>query len=267
MRGEQQAAEREAPVLTRRNGRILRVTLNRPGSANALSLEVLARLDAIVRELAADESVSAVVIEGAGPAFCAGHDLQEIRAQADPRFHYRLASACNAVMLGLAELPQPVIARVHGAAVAAGCQLVATCDLAIASSAARFATPGVNIGVWCSMPMVAISRRMLPKHALQFLMTGRMHDAQTALRLGLVNEVVAPEALDEAVNSLASELAEKSRFTLALGKQAFYRQLEMGVRDAYEYTANLAVRNNLADDAREGVSAFLERRKPRWQGS
>lgn len=265
MQGDGKAADHEPSVLTRKSERVLYVTLNRPAVANALSLEVLARLDAILRALAADESVAAVVVAGAGPAFCAGHDLREIRAQADPRFHYRLASACNAVMQAIADLPQPVIARVHGPAVAAGCQLVATCDLAVASTAARFATPGANIGVWCSMPMVALSRKVLPKHALQFLLTGRMHDAQTALRIGLVNDVVPPEALDDAVNALASEIAAKSRFTLALGKRAFYRQLGMETRDAYEYAANLAVHNNLAGDAREGVAAFLERRKPQWK--
>lgn len=261
------ATPAEPTVLARAEDGVTYLRLNRPSAANALSTEVIGRLASLLRTIAADDSVRVVVVEAAGRIFCAGHDLQEVQANPDPRFHYRLASACNEVMQAITDLPQPVIAKVQGPAAAAGCQLVATCDLAVASSEARFATPGVNIGVWCSMPMVALSRKVLPKHALQFLLTGRMHDAQTALRMGLVNDVVSPAALDETVRALAAEIAARSRYTIALGKRAFYRQLGMEIRDAYEYAANVAVHNNLADDAREGVAAFLERREPRWTGN
>ena len=256
----------EANILTRLDGAVLTVTLNRPDAGNSLSTGVLAELQALWQRLATDAAVSVVVIEAAGRTFCAGHDLKEIRANPDPRFHYRLATQCAEMMQAITALPQPVIAKVQGVATAAGCQLVATCDLAVASSAARFATPGVNIGVWCSMPMVALSRRVAPKHALQFLLTGRLHDAQTALRMGLVNEVVAPEALDAAVNELAQTIASKSRHVLALGKRAFYRQLGLDPAAAYEYAAQVAAYNNLSEDAAEGVAAFLEKRPPAWKG-
>lgn len=256
----------ERNVLTRTEEGVLYVTLNRPGAGNALSTSLLGELEALWQRVAADSSVVVVVLEAAGRIFCAGHDLNEIRANPDARFHYRLATQCTRMMQAITALPQPVIAKVQGTATAAGCQLVATCDLAVASSAANFATPGINIGVWCSTPMVALSRTIAPKHALQFLLTGRLHGAETAFRIGLVNEVVAPELLDGAVGELAQAIAGKSPFTLGLGKRAFYHQLGLDTAAAYEYAAQVAVYNNLAEDAREGVAAFLEKRPPGWKG-
>ena len=259
-------AREESGILTRLEGAVLYVTLNRPAAGNALSTGLLAELQELWQRIAADQSVVVVVIEAAGRIFCSGHDLREIQAEPDPRFHYRLATQCTDMMQAITALPQPVIAKVQGTATAAGCQLVATCDLAVASSDARFATPGINIGVWCSMPMVALSRRVAPKHALQFLLTGRLHDAQTAFRIGLINEVVAPENLDAAVRDLADVIAGKSPHTLALGKRAFYHQLGLEPAIAYEYAAQVAVHNNLSEDAREGVAAFLGKRPPVWKG-
>ena len=253
-------------VLSRREGAVLYATLNRPTAGNALSTGMISALEALWRDVAGDRSVAVVVIEAAGKVFCAGHDLKEIRAGTDARSHYDLSTHGARMMQAITALPQPVIAKVQGTATAAGCQLVATCDLAIAASTAKFATPGVNIGVWCSGPMVPLSRRVAPKHALQFLITGRLHDAQTAFRIGLVNEVVEPERLDAAVRELAEEIASKSPHVLALGKRAFYHQLGLDTAAAYEYAAEVAVRNNLSEDAREGVAAFVEKRRPVWKG-
>ena len=256
----------ESGILTRLEGAVLYVKLNRPAAGNALSTGMLAELQALLQRTATDPAVIVVVIEAEGRIFCSGHDLREIQSNPDPRFHYKLAIQCTRMMQAITELPQPVVAKVQGVATAAGAQLVATCDLAVASSEARFATPGINIGVWCSMPMVALSRRVAPKHALQFLLTGRLHDAQTAFRMGLINEVVAPEHLDAAVRELAESIASKSRHTLALGKRAFYHQLGLEPAAAYEYAAQVAVYNNLSEDAHEGVAAFLEKYPPVWKG-
>lgn len=257
-----------APLLltTDRDG-VRTVTLNRPRVGNALSLEMIRALRAVWARTAADRSIRVVVLTGAGPVFCAGHDLRELAAHPrSPAFTRELVTTCNRMILEMNALPQPVVAKVQGVATAAGCQLVAAADLAVASTAAKFATPGVNVGTWCATPMVALSRAVARKHAMRFLLTGALQDANTALRVGLVNEVVPPGELDAAVDALANEIAAKSPFVIELGKNAFYRQLEFGLADAYEYAAEIAARNCTAEDAAEGVAAFMEKRAPRWIG-
>ena len=218
------------PVLLRqdRDG-IATLTLNRPQARNALSAALLQALGVTLRAIADEPAVRVVVVAGAGPAFCAGHDLKEIRAEPGRAAYERLFAACSAVMQAIVRLPQPVIARVHGVATAAGCQLVASCDLAVASTDARFATPGVNIGLFCSTPMVALSRNVGRKQAMEMLLLGELVDAPTARQLGLVNRVVAPEALDAEVAGMATAIVGKSPLTLRIGKEAFYRQLECGL--------------------------------------
>lgn len=262
------AADSDPLLLTRQRGAVLHVTLNRPGSGNALSLGLLAALQALWDRLEDDRSVRVVVLEGAGKFFCTGHDLNEILASNEDaaEFARGMADRCNRMMQSITRLPQPVIAKVHGVATAAGCQLVATCDLAVASAEARFATPGVNIGTWCSTPSVALSRAVGRKHAMQLLLTGRLHDAETALRMGLVNEVVAPDRLAAATDELADEIATKSPYAIALGKRSFYRQLELDTAAAYDFAGEVAARNAGAADAQEGVAAFLEKRPPDWPG-
>lgn len=246
---------------------VLTLTLNRPDAGNALSLEMIAALQAALDEAADDERVRVIVIEGIGDrVFCAGHDLREVLEKKSPAFSKELASRCSRMMQGIVEHPRPVIAKVRGVATAAGLQIVASADLAWAARSARFATPGVNIGLWCLTPMVALGRAVSRKHAMQMLLSGRLFDAEHAFRIGLVNEVVDDEALDEAVAKAAAEIAGKSPFTVALGKQGFYRQLDMALDDAYEYAGELVVRNLLAEDATEGISAFVEKRKPVWRG-
>jgi enoyl-CoA hydratase/carnithine racemase len=263
----------EEPLLTLDRPRpgVAVLTLNRPAARNALSLAMLDALHKAFDTLGTDTSVAAIVLAANGPVFSSGHDLKELtahRADADKglAFYGEAMTRCSAMMQAMRDQPQIIIASVEGVASAAGCQLVASADLAIASSEARFATPGVNIGLWCLTPMVALSRTVTPKHAMQMLTTGRLYDAEFALRIGLVNEVVAPEQLADAVKSMAAEIASKSTYTLALGKQAFYRQLQMPVSDAYEYSGELVVRNMAHADAREGINAFVEKRKPVWVG-
>jgi enoyl-CoA hydratase/carnithine racemase len=217
--------------------------------------------------IAADESARVLIIAGAGPAFCAGHDLKEIRTQGYGRaYNEALFAECTAVMLAIVRLPKPVIARVHGVATAAGCQLVATADLAFAAGDTRFATPGVNIGLFCSTPMVALSRSVSHKHALQMLLSGGLIDAGTALRIGLINEAVPASELVAHTLAFARQLASKSPLTLATGKEAFYRQAELPLAAAYAYTSEVMVRNLEAQDAQEGIGAFIEKRVPVWQG-
>jgi enoyl-CoA hydratase/carnithine racemase len=241
-----------------------RLALARPERRNPLSLaclrEILDALDAV----AADPSVRVLVVEGRGPAFSAGHDLAEMTAPHPASFYEELFSTCVRVMTRLHEIPQPVIAKVRGVATAAGCQLVAACDLAVASDDARFATPGVNIGLFCSTPMVPVRRAVGRKRALEMLFTGNMIDARTALEWGLVNRVVAAERLDGAVDELARQLAQKSAYVLALGKRAFYAQDELPESTAYEVACPAMVENAQADDAQEGMRAFLDKRAPRW---
>jgi enoyl-CoA hydratase/carnithine racemase len=217
--------------------------------------------------IAKDETVRVVILAGNGPAFCAGHDLKELRAGGyDPGYIDELFVECAEVMLAMVRLPQPVIARVHGIATAAGAQLVASADLAIAADDARFATPGVNIGLFCSTPMVALSRNVAPKHAMQMLLTGELIDAATALRFGLVNELAPLGELEARTLDFARRLAAKSPLTLAIGKEAFYRQAELPLAEAYDYARTVMATNLKARDAREGIAAFLDKRPPVWCG-
>lgn len=258
----------EAPILLRsQQTAVLTLTLNRPSAGNALSSAMIAALQSALDDAAADASVHVVVVAAAGAkVFCAGHDLKEFQINKSPSFTKTVTSECSRMMQTITALPKPVIAKVAGVATAAGAQLVAVCDLAIAADSARFATPGVNIGLWCLTPMVAISRTIAPKHALQMLLTGRLIDAGTALRFGLINDAVPPDRLDATVDTLAAEIASKSSFTVALGKQAFYRQLGLDLASAYDYASEVAVRNMLAEDAAEGIAAFTQKRAPVWKG-
>jgi enoyl-CoA hydratase/carnithine racemase len=243
---------------------IATLTLDRPAARNALSSAVLAELLDHLRAIDADASVHVVVLAGNGPAFSAGHDLRELRDNPEPEFRTELFERCSEVMLAVLGLRQPVIAKVHGVATAAGCQLAATCDLAVAARSARFATPGVNIGLFCSTPMVALSRAVGRKQAMEMLLTGEMIDAAEALRIGLVNRVVADDELDAAVDGLAATVAAKSSAVVAIGKEAFHRQVEMPVAEAYRFTGGVMVRNLGLADAGEGIDAFLGKRPPTW---
>jgi enoyl-CoA hydratase/carnithine racemase len=240
------------------------LTLNRPQQFNALSGALLNELQAALDGIAGNQSVRVVVIAGAGPAFCSGHDLKEMRANRNPGFIEDLFRRCSRVMMTLTEIPQPVIARVHGIATAAGCQLVAACDLAVASTEARFATSGVNFGLFCSTPGVALSRNMPRKQAMEMLLTGDFIDARTALKQGLVNRVVPPAELDAEVARLAAAIKGKSRAAISLGKQAFYKQLEMSMEQAYQYASQIMTCNMMDDDAAEGIDAFMQKRPPKW---
>ena len=239
------------------------LTLNRPDARNALSIPLMTALERALEAIESDHGIRVVVIAGAGPAFCAGHDLREVRG-AGRAGHEALFAQCSRLMQRITALRTPVIARVHGVATAAGCQLVATCDLAIAAETARFATPGVNIGLFCSTPMVALSRAVGRKAAMEMLLTGDMIDAEAAVRLGLVNHAVPDARLDDAVRDLAARVAGKSRAVLAIGKPAFYAQAEMPLAEAYRYAAGVMVRNMEERDAAEGIDAFLQKRAPAW---
>jgi enoyl-CoA hydratase/carnithine racemase len=248
-------------VLVVDDGPITRITLNRPERRNALSLALMEELTAAL--LAATGRV--VVIAGAGPAFSAGHDLAELQASSDDDTA-NLFDVCSRLMTTVQSIDQPVIARVHGVATAAGCQLVASCDLAVAEVGARFATPGVRIGLFCSTPMVPLSRSIGPKRALQMLFTGDLVDAETALAWGLLNDVVEPSALDSTVDALAAKIAEASPLVLAIGKRAFYAQQALDQAAAYELASATMTSNAATDDAHEGIAAFLEKRSPTWTG-
>lgn len=242
-----------------------RITLNRPEKRNALSLELMDELIAALREASAQAATRAIVIDGAGPAFSAGHDLSEMIGR-DEAFYRELFGVCTTLMETIHELSQPVIAKVHGIATAAGCQLVAACDLAIAADGARFATPGVKIGLFCSTPMVPVSRAIGRKRAMQLLLTGESIDAVTALDWGLVNRVVPAEKLETAVLELVDAIARSSSYTVATGKRAFYVQVDRAEHDAYEHCKIVMAENALADDAQEGMNAFLQKRAPDWRG-
>jgi enoyl-CoA hydratase/carnithine racemase len=246
------------------------LTLNNPARRNSLSEEMLGALGSTLTDIAADKTVRAVVIAANGPAFCAGHDLKEVtahRADADRGRAYftELMMQCAGVMQAIVHLPQPVIAAVQGPAAAAGCQLVASCDLAVASSHATFTTPGVNIGLFCSTPMVALSRNVARKHAMEMLLTGEPMSAEDARRIGLINRVVEPGSERDAAIALAGQIASKSATIIAMGKTAFYRQAELDLASAYHYTATVMVENMLKLDAQEGIGAFIEKRAPKWQ--
>jgi len=259
--------DEDATLSVRAAGEVAWLTLNRPRARNALSVGLMTALQDAIDACARDDAIRVVVIAGAGPSFCAGHDLRELRANPDRAAHEALFAQCSRLMTSIVRLPKPVIARVHGVATAAGCQLVASCDLAIAAETARFATPGVNIGLFCSTPMVALSRAVGRKAAMEMLLTGDMVDAATARALGLVNRVVPDADLDDTVAALAAQIAGKSPLTLAIGKEAFYRQAELPLDEAYAYAAAAMTRNMMARDAAEGIDAFLEKRDPVWSGT
>lgn len=267
-----QPAPRPAePVLIRedRDG-IATLTLNRGPQRNSLSEALMTALIDELAAIATDPSVRVVVLAANGPAFSAGHDLKELTAhRGDPdrgrEFFRKIMQQCSTLMQAIVRQPKPVIARVHGIATAAGCQLVASCDLAIAAEDARFATPGVNIGLFCSTPMVALSRNVTRKHAMEMLLLGEMIDAHRAAEFGLVNRVVPMGELDAAVADFASRIASKSALTVSIGKEAFYHQLEKGLSDAYDYAAEVMVTNMLARDAEEGIGAFIDKRDPKWE--
>ena len=256
----------DALVLRQDQGSVATLMLNRPKQYNALSQAMLGALQTALDTVATDRTIRVVVIAGAGSAFCAGHDLKEIRAHTDPAFHRALYAQCGQVMLTIHRLPQPVIARVHGIATAAGCQLVATCDLAVAAETARFATSGINVGLFCATPSVALSRNLGRKQALELLLTGDFIDAPTALQRGLINRVVPPDQLDSAVWQLADSISNKSPLAIAMGKELFYRQLEMKLEDAYACASESMACNLNSEDAREGIDAFIAKRKPEWKG-
>jgi enoyl-CoA hydratase/carnithine racemase len=246
------------------------LTLNRPQARNSLSEALLEALGDTLSAIAHDRAVRAVVLAALGPAFSAGHDLKELNAHRSEEdrgrvYFKRIMGLCSHVMQQIVRLPQPVIASVHATATAAGCQLVASCDLAIASQAAKFATPGVNIGLFCSTPMVALSRNVSRKHAMQMLLTGDLISADEAARIGLVNQVVPAGQERATAIKLAEKIAAKSTHTVKIGKEAFYRQAEMSLADAYDYTSQVMVENMLARDAEEGISAFIEKRDAKWQ--
>lgn len=261
----------DVPVLIReRDGKIAVLVLNRPRPRNSLSEALLKALSAALSEIKDDRSVRAVVLAANGPAFCAGHDLKELtsrRSDADGgRAYFRhIMTTCSAMMQQIVTLPQPVIAAVQGAASAAGCQLVASCDLAIASEAARFATPGVDIGLFCSTPMVALSRNVSRKHAMEMLLTGEMVEAKRAAEIGLVNRVVPAGEERAAAIELAKQIASKSSYTVKVGKEAFYRQFELPLAEAYAYASEVMTENMMARDAEEGICAFIEKRDAKWQ--
>jgi enoyl-CoA hydratase/carnithine racemase len=254
-----------ATVLVRQDGPAARVTLNRPDKRNALSLELMQQLIATLRRVGEREA-RAIVLEASGPAFSAGHDLSEMIGR-DVPFFQRLFDVCTELMETIHRLPQPVIAKVHGTATAAGCQLVAACDLAVAADSARFATPGVKIGLFCSTPMVPLSRAIGRKRALDMLLTGRPIDAATALDWGLVNRVVPEDALDAEIDALVEAIARSSPLTVGIGKEAFYSQIELDEHRAYDLTKAVMAMNARADDAQEGMCAFLEKRPPEWRGT
>jgi len=258
--------EAEALLLVEVTDGIATVTLNRPGQFNALSSALIDELQSALDRIASDPGVRVVVLAARGRGFCSGHDLKEIRAMQDVADVEALFARCSRMMMSITRLPQPVIAKVHGLATAAGCQLVATCDLAVASTAATFATPGVNIGAFCATPSVALGRAVGRKHAMEMLLTGEAISAERAFTIGLVNRVVPPEALDGEVDGLAQLVASKSAAAIASGKQVFYRQLEMPLGDAYGVAGHAIACDFFTDDGKEGVDAFLGKRGPRWKG-
>lgn len=254
-----------------RDGAIATLTLNRPNARNALSIGMIAAMQSAIDDVSADPSVSVVILAGSGPGFCAGHDLKELTSHRsdDDRgreFFAETMRVCAQMMQSIVRSPKPFIAAVHGIATAAGCQLVATCDLAVAAQSARFATPGVNIGLFCSSPMVALSRNVSRKQAMEMLLLGDMLPAADAKEFGLVNRVVADDKMMAEAQAMARQIADKSPLTVAIGKEAFYQQLECNLTDAYDLAADVMVRNMLARDAEEGINAFIEKREPKWEG-
>ena len=256
------------PVLLRedRDG-IATITLNRPRRRNSLNRELLTNLEAALHDIANEREVRVLIIAANGPTFSAGHDMRELRENPRLEYYEERFRQSSRVMQAIIALPQPVIARVQGTATATGCLLVASCDLALASRDAAFATPGVNIGLFCSTPMVGLSRNVARKHAMEMLLTGDPISADEAQRIGLINRAVAPDELDKETDELARRIASKSSYVLKIGKQAFNEQLGLGLADAFDYASGVMARNMLAQDAEEGVDAFLEKREPRWTDS
>ena len=257
--------ETSAPLLRDDRDGIADLTLNRPTARNALSVELLTALQSALTDIAADPAIKVVVISGAGPGFCAGHDLKEMRATPKQDYYQRLFELCAEMMQTVTRIPQPVIARVHGIATAAGCQLVAQCDLAVASSEARFATSGINVGLFCSTPAVSLSRNVPRKRAFEMLVTGDFIDAETASDWGLINEVAAPDQLDAAVAKLAQKVVDKSAVAVTAGKRLLYSQLEKGLSGAYAEAAHVMACNMMAEDVAEGIDAFSQKRHPHWK--
>ena len=255
----------EALLLRHDAGGVASITLNRPKQYNALSEELLIELQATLDTIGRDDSVRVVVIAGSGSAFCAGHDLKQMRANPDQAYYRKLFAQCSRMMMTVTQLPQPVIARVHGIATAAGCQLVAQCDLAVASTEARFAVSGINVGLFCSTPSVSLGRNVSRKQAMEMLLTGEFIDAATAQTRGLVNRVVTADNLDAEVKALADAIIKKSSVAVTTGKKMFYKQMEMGMGAAYEYAAEVMACNMMARDAGEGIDAFMQKRAPRWE--
>ncbi len=258
-------SEEEKPVLSVREGGVATLTLNRPRQYNALSEEVLAALQSELDTLAGDEQIKVIVLAANGKAFCAGHDLKQMRANPDKEYYQDLFACCGRVMTTLMHQPQPVIARVHGIATAAGCQLVAACDLAVASTEARFAVSGINVGLFCSTPSVALARNVGRKRAMEMLLTGEFISAEAAAEEGLINRAVPAEQLDQEVKRLTDAICAKSTAAIRTGKQMFYRQLELGVEDAYRFAGEVMADNMMHDDAAEGIDAFMQKRRPVWQ--
>ena len=258
------SADRPTVVTDERAPGVMRVTLAHAAKRNALSVQLMQGLLNALERLGTEQQCRAIIIAADGPVFSSGHDLAELRQDENVDRLRDLFKLCSTLMTTVARLPQPVIAQVQGLATAAGCQLVASCDLAVASASARFATPGVSIGLFCSTPMVALSRNVARKQAMQMLLTGDPINADEALRAGLVNQVVDDNALSEAVLDLARRIVERPREIIALGKAAFYRQCGMSLADAYDYTSSVMVKNLLRDEAKEGIDAFLQKRKPSW---
>jgi enoyl-CoA hydratase/carnithine racemase len=264
-------AASHATLLREDVGAVAVLTLNRPQARNSLSEAMLKALGNALAAIAHERAVRAVILTANGPAFSAGHDLKELNARRSDgdrgrAYFQHIMDLCSSVMQQIVTLPQPVIAAVGATATAAGCQLVASCDLAVAARTATFATPGVNIGLFCSTPMVALSRNVSRKHAMEMLLTGEMISAEEAARIGLVNHVVAPGTEREEALRLAEKITAKSALTLKIGKEAFYRQIEMPLAEAYKYACTVMVENMLARDAEEGISAFIEKRPPKWEG-
>jgi enoyl-CoA hydratase/carnithine racemase len=255
------------PILFRedRDG-VVTLTLNQPGQYNVLSEKMLQALQVNLDELTADNSVRCVVIGATGKAFCAGHDLKQMRANPRQDYYENLFERCSRVMQGIVNLPVPVIARVHGMATAAGCQLVASCDLAVAGESATFAVSGINVGLFCSTPAVALSRNVAPKQAFDMLVTGRFISATEALSYGLINRVAPDAELDKAVGALADAICSKSPVAIRTGKAMFALQRSMSLEDAYAYAGQVMACNMMAEDAAEGIDAFIGRRKPQWKG-